>query len=165
MNRLSLRTIPVSWDDLLNSYQGAPAVDPLAAPYLDTDSGEITCRMLMEDIEAQEQIENGRILLLPTKDNVAGFEQRVRFVDSLCDEALAERLKNALGSPNPFHTYDEVLSEVPVESARWREVEYSTDIRTLCGWLSRAGLEPDPLPRLTRKIIEFFKSAVRNITE
>lgn len=165
MNTLSLRTIPVSWDDLLNSYQGAPAVDPLAAPYLDTDSGEITCRMLMDDTEAREKMDNGRILLLPTKDGVTGFEQRVRFVDSLCDEALAERLKNALGSPTPFHTYDEVLSDVPVESARWREVEYSTDIRILCGWLRRAGLEPDPPPRLTRKIIEFPKSAVRNVPE
>lgn len=153
--------LPVSWQALLDAYQGFHPQDASLRPWLRLDTGELTCPALL-DPEAFEDLEfAGQLRPAPIKGPEQSLRQRAEFVESLCDLALAEALGAALAEANPFFAFDAALAAVPVESARWKEEERHADLRALSIWLRRVGVEPDPPMQMTRTIIEFPRDRTR----
>lgn len=150
-----LRVIAVSWQELMNAHQGPAADDPEWTPHLRLDSGAVVCPGMLS-AECVRRLEaEAALLVIPSKDARRSWEQRRRFAASLCDPELRAEVTAALNGPSPFVGFDVALESVPVERARWSEVERLEDAEHLCRWLDRAGLVPDPLPDRRRKIIEF----------
>lgn len=140
--------LEVYWPDFLDAYQGFAPEDGDLWPCVRVDSGELTCRALMGDEEAQ-------LLRLPVKGAKHSFEQREAFVDTLCDRQFAAALTSALSSEDPFASFDRVLSWVQAEETRWAEVQLQQDVNALLAWFRRADIEPDPIPTVRRTILEF----------
>ena len=153
------RPIEVDWQSLLDAYQGFEPDDPALAPLLAIDTGDVTCAMLLGSAQADALLGDGRLLPLPVKGARRSWQQRLDFIETLCNRDLAQDLLGAPDWKNPFQAFDTILERVPVEQARWVEHQRLEDLEALWRWLDRAGYAPDPAPAMRRTIIEFPRRA------
>jgi hypothetical protein len=140
--------LDVRWYELLDAYQGIASDDPELAPLLRLDNSQVSCRAMIGDDDVP-------VVQIPVKGAVRSFEQRRAFAESLCEPVLRNAIHAALDGPGPFRAFDQALAQVPIEAERWIEEERIQDVEQLYGWLRRAGVEPEPAPDTSRKIIEF----------
>jgi len=155
MTETTKTLLEVYWEDLLNAFQATSVGDVETVPLLDLNSGELTCRALLDDCLTDHLMSSGQLLELPTKSARKGLELRTQFANSLCDVVWAGKLHDALVADDPFSSFDLILSKVPVEAHRWLEEERRHDLTMLCRWFERHDIEPVPQPQLVKTIIEF----------
>lgn len=138
-----MRNIPIHWDDLESSFERN---SPDAESFLDGTTGQVVS-IVIGDPEA---------LLLKTKvaGNISNFiriepassrEQyrwMERFVGSVADESLRERLLISIDGKGAFRRFKDVLVAYPAERERW--FTYRSDLLHwhIHTWLGEREIEP-----------------------
>ncbi len=114
--------------------------------YFDRDTGEVV--MVSEEFgegpgdKDDEDQESGRFLLVPAFTTNERFQIMEDFVESLPDEALVEKLNQALIGKGAFQRFEEVLQTYPNRLDQWRRFRADKVTGRAREWLREHGIEP-----------------------
>lgn len=140
-------TIKVKWDSVETAFERN---SPDLQSYIDHESGEVVVVVdgMPENDESRRRIAENpeRFVRIDPASSREQYRWMERFVASVDDEQLRERLLLAIDGKGAFRRFKDVLLSYPVERERW--FNYRADLlhHHINEWFEAKGLEPDPPP-------------------
>jgi hypothetical protein len=98
-----------------------------------------------EEFLAAHQIEMaspGRYIGIPRADSDEAYRDMERFIDTVKDRWLSERLQSAIRGRGAFRNFKDVLSEHQREEERWFAFRDERTRQRVLEWLEAEGIEP-----------------------
>jgi hypothetical protein len=147
-------------------YEQAYEIDPESPPELEVllENGDLQDWQKEAVLEA-DQVETGygsRFIRVPNADSHAGYRDMERFIGTIGDERLKDRLWRAIEGRGAFRRFKDVLFAYPDERESWFEFKDRRLEKRVIGWLALQGIEPihiEPPP----KEIEEQRTATRSL--
>jgi hypothetical protein len=141
------RAISIHWDDLESAFErNAPDTES----FLDLQTGQVVtilagdpeAAMLKQKVAAQIQ-HHTRVEPASSREQYRWME---RFVGSVTDPALRERLVMAIDGKGAFRRFKDVLLAFPAERERWFSYRAELLHWHMHNWLKERGIEPTAPP-------------------
>lgn len=142
-----MRIIPIRWQELETAFErNAPETES----YLDAHTGEVITL-----VEGHPETADLRARVIAGGDNYIKVEPASsreqyrwmeRFVATVTDEALRERLVIAIDGKGAFRRFKDVLLNYPAERERWFTYRGGLLHWNIQQWLEREHLEPNEAP-------------------
>jgi hypothetical protein len=124
------------------AYERNPDSPPeLAALLEECDLHDWQKRALLE----ADQVEAGwgsRYIGVPTADSHQGYRDMERFIVTVENERLQDRLWRAIAGRGAFRYFKDVLTDYPAERERWFEFKERRLEQRVIDWLASEGIEP-----------------------
>ena len=142
-----LRVVPIVWTDLEIAFE-RNAAD--VSSYLDLQGGAVLTLMgddpSSEDLRARIATRPGAYQKIEPASSREQYRWMERFVASVTDEPLRERLLIAIDGKGAFRRFKDVLLAYPAERERW--FSYRTELLRyqMQLWLDQVGLQPKEPP-------------------
>jgi hypothetical protein len=142
-----MKTIKVKWDYVETAFERN---SPDLQSYIDRDSGDVVVIVsgLPEDDENRRRIASNpeRYVKIEPASSREQYRWMERFVTSVEEEELKERLLLSIDGKGAFRRFKDVLLSYPVERERW--FNYRADLlhHHINQWFEAKGLDPDPPP-------------------
>jgi hypothetical protein len=143
-----MRVVPINWTDLETAFERN---SPDSDSFLDLRSGEVVTvtQGAIDYAEQRGKVQAGGDNFLRVEPAASREQYRwmERFVASVADEALRERLIIAIDGKGAFRRFKDVLLNYPVERERW--FSYRGDLLhwAMQKWLEKEQLSPkEPAP-------------------
>lgn len=115
-----MRVIPIRWTELETAFERN---SPDTESFLDLRSGEVTSVMenAPDVAEARHRVASGgdAFLRIEPVSSREQYKWMERFVASVADEALRERLVISIDGKGAFRRFKDVLLNYPAERERW----------------------------------------------
>jgi len=143
----STKTIKVKWDYVETAFERN---SPDLQSYIDRDAGDVVVVVdgMPEDDESRRRVAESpeRYIRIEPASSREQYRWMERFVVSVQDADLRERLLLAIDGKGAFRRFKDVLLSYPVERERW--FNYRADLlhHHINEWFRSKGLEPDPPP-------------------
>jgi hypothetical protein len=93
---------------------------------------------IAEEVEA----ESGRYARIPQVESHEGYEDMVRFAETVTDPRMREQLAIALDGKGAFHRFKSVVHNHPKEFERWYAYKNTIMAERVREWLAEIGIEP-----------------------
>jgi hypothetical protein len=141
------KTIKVKWDYVETAFERN---SPDLQSYIDRDTGDVVVVVdgMPEDDESRKKIAQSpeRYVRIEPASSREQYRWMERFVASVQDPDLRERLLLAIDGKGAFRRFKDVLLSYPVERERW--FTYRADLlhHHINEWFELKGLVPDPPP-------------------
>jgi hypothetical protein len=140
--------ITVNWSDLEIAFERN---SPEQESFLDLETGDL---LSMADGEPDAAARRGKVAAEPSRylrvDSASSREQyrwMERFVTSVADDALRDRLLVAIDGKGAFRRFKDVLLAFPAERERWFSYRSELLHYHMQTWMDHAGLEvANPAP-------------------
>lgn len=142
-----MKTIAVKWDYVETAFERN---SPDLQSYIDRQTGDVlvTVDGQPADDETRRRIAAApeRYIRIEPASSREQYRWMERFVASVSDDGLRERLLLAIDGKGAFRRFKDVLLSYPVERERW--FNYRADLLHLHinRWFEAKGLTPDPPP-------------------
>ncbi len=140
-----VRRVPISWDALEDAFENnAPEV----ASYLHLETGEVV-RFVegISDPDLHDRVADDPSYMLvdpvPSREQYRWME---RFIESVEDLELRERLVLAIQGRGAFRRFKDTLLEDPLERERWFAFRSARLRAAMAAWLKAHGIEAAPRP-------------------
>ena len=128
-----------------------------AAGYLDEPPDEELPDWMQHDVEIARQVEEGygtRYTSIPEADSHEGYRDMERFISTVRNPRLRDRLWRAIAGRGAFRHYKDVLADHPAERERWFAFSDRKNQERMVEWLASEGIEatnpveppPEPEP-------------------
>ncbi len=142
-----LRPLPVDLDELSSAMEGDPM---LTGGRLDLHTGEVFHETPMFDSylddEEDEDDDPDRWLVIHSDGSGPGYDDMVAFLDTIEDEAIAQRLADRLHGRGVFRRFKESLAGIG-ELERFHRFADERSQGRARAWLAGHGYRPSPQPR------------------
>jgi hypothetical protein len=141
------KTIKVKWDYVETAFERN---SPDLQSYIDRDTGDVLVVVdgMPEDDESRRRISETpeRFIRIEPASSREQYRWMERFVASVQDAELRERLLLAIDGKGAFRRFKDVLLSYPVERERW--FTYRADLlhHHINEWFQAKALTPDPMP-------------------
>jgi hypothetical protein len=143
----STKTIKVKWDHVETAFERN---SPDLQSYIDKSTGDVLVVVdgVREDDESRRRIAQSpeQFVRIEPASSREQYRWMERFVASVQDADLRERLLLAIDGKGAFRRFKDVLLSYPVERERW--FNYRSDLlhHHINEWFQAKGLTPDPAP-------------------
>jgi hypothetical protein len=142
-----MRVIPINWTDLETAFERN---SPDTESFLDTRTGEVVTvtEGAIDYTEQRAKVQSGgesfvRIEPAASREQYKWME---RFVASVTEEALRERLVIAIDGKGAFRRFKDVLLNYPTERERWFSYRGELLHWGIAKWLEKEQLAPKEPP-------------------
>ncbi len=141
-----MKNIKVKWDYVETAFERN---SPDLQSFIDRETGDVLVVVdgLPEDDETMRRISENpeRYVKIEPASSREQYRWMERFVTSVTEEDLRERLLLAIDGKGAFRRFKDVLLSFPVERERW--FNYRADFlhHHINGWFQAKGLDPDPV--------------------
>ena len=141
------KAIKVKWDYVETAFERN---SPELQSYIDRETGDVLVVVegMPEDDENRQRIATApqRFVRIEPASSREQYRWMERFVTSVKDADLRERLLLAIDGKGAFRRFKDVLLSYPVERERW--FTYRADLlhHHINEWFQSKGLMPDPQP-------------------
>jgi hypothetical protein len=155
--------LKIDWDELEIAFQTS-SMDMLEArSFLDLETGEVVSisgeaygyleeeagyelpEWMQEEIKKAEQIEEGypeRYVRIPGSETHEDYRDMERFIATVENDRLRERLWQAISGRGAFRYFKDVLAEHPAERKRWFAFSDRCLHERISWWLESEDIEP-----------------------
>ena len=116
-----------------------------AARHLEEPSDSESSEWMQEMIEEARQIEEGygtRYIRVPQADSHEGYRDMERFISTVRNDRLRDRLWQAIQGRGAFRYFKDVLFEYPAERERWFAFKDRRIYERISWWLESEDIEP-----------------------
>jgi len=103
---------------------------------------------LIEEAKQVEENSDSRYLVIPHQDSHEGYRDMERFIATVRDRRLQDRLERAIQGRGAFRRFRDTVSENPEELKRWNAYSERCDLERMVDWLESEGIEPINPPEL-----------------
>jgi hypothetical protein len=113
--------------------------------YLDYPPGYDLPDWQQQELQAAEQVERGygtRYTAIPRTESHDAYRDMERFIGSVWDERLQNRLWRAIQGRGAFRYFKDVLHEYPAERERWFAFSDRRIKERMLDWLESENIEP-----------------------
>lgn len=100
---------------------------------------------MLELIEGARRVEEGfgvRFIQVPAQRSGEAYEDMDRFIDTLSDPQLQDRLHRAIQGRGAFRRFKDTLLDYPQERVRWFAFHNAAVMDRVLEWLEEIGIEP-----------------------
>jgi hypothetical protein len=137
--------IKVKWDYVETAFERN---SPDLQSYIDRETGDVLVIVegLPEDDEARRKVASRpeRYVKIEPASSREQYRWMERFVSSVTEDSLRERLLLAIDGKGAFRRFKDVLLSYPVERERWFNYRANLLHYHINQWFESKGLEPDP---------------------
>ncbi|RPI29937.1 MAG: hypothetical protein EHM70_15165 [Chloroflexota bacterium] len=98
-----------------------------------------------ESIRDASRVQEGfgsRIIKIPTQDSREGYRDMERFIATVNDPRLRDRLDRAISGRGAFRYFNDVLRDYPAERERWFEFKKNQVYVRMRDWLESEDISP-----------------------
>ncbi len=133
-----LRPLPVDLDQLADLLEGDPRQ---GGGWIDLETGD--CWSELADYETTEDDDDeGRRLYVECEGSRDSYRDMERFIETVDDPALVDRLEIAISDKGAFRRFKDVLSRRPEELRRYFQFSEERKRGRARAWLAAAGYRP-----------------------
>jgi hypothetical protein len=158
-----MRKLKIDWMELEAAFQTSSGGLVEMYHYLDLETGEVVMvtsevtRYLEEppdedladwmrhELQIAEQVEEGygtRYIRIPEEDSHEGYRDMERFISTVRDDRLQDRLWRAIQGRGAFRYFKDVLADYPDERERWFAFKDRRIHERVADWLESEEIEP-----------------------
>jgi len=155
-----MRKLKIDWMELDAAFQSGSWE---MHHYLDLETGEVVMltsevtgyleeppdhelsEWMQDMLEVAQQVEEGygtRYIQIPQADSHEGYRDMERFISTVRNPHLQDRLWRAIQGRGAFRYFKDVLVEHPAERERWFAFSDRCIHERMVGWLESEGIEP-----------------------
>lgn len=156
-----MRKLKINWSELDIAFQSS--MSDMAHYYLDLETGDVVMvtdeiagyleeppdfelpEWMQKDIEKARQVEEGygtRYISIPQADSHEDYRDMERFISTVRNDRLRDRLWRAIQGRGAFRYFKDVLAEYPAERERWFAFKDHCVYERISRWLESQGIEP-----------------------
>jgi hypothetical protein len=128
------KVLDIDLDALESAFEGW---NPEGTVYLDLETG---------DMSRVDEEPGGRFLPINPEESRVASADLERFIPTVDDARLQERLRSVLIGTRPFRHFLDALEDYPRERERWSDFESTYRQQRVVAWLAEHGIEPVPEP-------------------
>lgn len=113
--------------------------------YLEEPPDEALSDWMQEMLEVAQQVEEGygtRYIAIPQADSHEDYRDMERFISTVRNDRLRDRLWQAIQGRGAFRYFKDVLAEYPAERERWFAFKDRSIHERISWWLESEGIEP-----------------------
>jgi hypothetical protein len=155
-----MHRIKINWMELEGAFQSASwemhcyldletgrvvTITDEVAGYLEQPPDHDLPDWMSEMLQETEQVEEGygtRYIQVPEADSHEAYRDMQRFISTVRDDRLCDRLWRAIEGRGAFRYFKDVLSEYPAERDRWFAFQAHREHERISDWLSSEHIEP-----------------------
>jgi hypothetical protein len=142
-----MKPIKVKWDYVETAFERN---SPDLQSYIDRDTGDVLVVVegVPDDDEARRRVSENpeRYVKIEPASSREQYRWMERFVASVQEESLRERLLLAIDGKGAFRRFKDVLMSYPVERERWFNYRAKLLHYHINEWFAAKGYTPDPQP-------------------
>lgn len=142
-------------DVVLVHEEARSMLEDIYRKYADPDTGELDWQVVLPQLNVQgweqdtilvaNRIEQGldtRFIAIPDVHTFDGYKDMVRFIGTVSNQRLQERLDWAIRGKGAFRRFKDVLYDYPDWRERWFQFRDERMYKRVLYWLETIGVEP-----------------------